>query len=481
MSDHSRHRRRQAPAIAAAKGCPLPYIINMHHQAEQNDRPALTGIDFTPPAQAEAIIAALDCGDDQARYVGGAVRDHLLGRPLADIDIATTMRPQNVMQRLQDSGFNPVASGIEYGTVSVFIPRQSHANSNHHRDTIEITTLRADVKTDGRYAVVSFGRDWHADAFRRDFTINALYLDRHGQLFDPTGCGRADLAARRVRFIGDAQTRIREDYLRILRYFRFQACYDTRPALNQAILAICRRNSAGLARLSRERIRDELLKIIIAPRAVIALDAMVDTDILSRLLPVKVDRGALQSLVTLEKRQFLRPDPLLRLGILIGSAQAVDPVAAKLALSKAQKRRLVALHRVTPILTPELSYRQQRRLLARYGQEILLDRLRKTWSLDETHCSRDYQWQAMMQSFIHSRIPVFPINGNRLRDAGLTSGPQLGSTLVQLRNWWIDHDFPADPDRLDKAINNAVADLDLESGQPSPKPRAAAKPEPACR
>ncbi len=273
------------------------------------------------------LIAAL--GPSNARYVGGAVRDTLLGLAVKDIDIATPLEPRETMRRLKAQGIQAVPTGIEHGTVTAVLPLGN----------VEITTLRRDVSTDGRRATVAFATDWHEDAARRDFTINALYADpRSGEIFDYFG-GLDDIEARRVRFIGDARQRIREDHLRILRYFRFQARFGSQPADTEAESA-CGELAATLKGLSRERVGMEMMNLLGLPDPAPTLARMAELGVLGVVLP-EADVTALAALVAQEEQQGVEPDALRRLAALLpADVPMAEAVASRFRLSGAQKKRL---------------------------------------------------------------------------------------------------------------------------------------------
>src|SRR6195952_3865816 len=283
---------------------------------------------WTQRADLKALIAAM--GPGRARYVGGAVRDTLLGIEVKDIDLATTIEPRKVMRLLESAGIRAIPTGIEHGTVTALLAG----------GPVEITTLRHDVSTDGRRATVMFAQEWQDDAARRDFTINALYADpASGELFDYFG-GLADLAARRVRFIGDAGERIREDHLRILRYFRFQARFGSQPADPEAEKS-CSELAATLKTLSRERIGMETMNLLALPDPAPTVIRMAELGVLPIILP-EADPAALAALVAEEQRQDIVADPLRRLAALLpADAAPAGPGAARFRLSGAQKKRLV--------------------------------------------------------------------------------------------------------------------------------------------
>jgi poly(A) polymerase len=290
-----------------------------------------------------AVLAALAAGGHRALFVGGCVRNALLGVPVGDIDIATDALPESVMTLSRAAGLKPVPTGIDHGTITVV------SNGLPH----EVTTFRADTETDGRHARVAFGQSIEADAHRRDFTMNALYAERDGRVIDPLG-GLPDLQARRIRFIDDPAQRIREDYLRILRFFRFHACYgDPEGGLDPAGLAACADARDGLATLSRERIGAEMRKLLAAPDPAPSVAAMQAAGVLSAILPGS-GAAALAPLVHLESETNTAPDPLRSLAALGG-----ENVAGRLRLSRAESRRLSRLREgIASGMSPgELGYR----------------------------------------------------------------------------------------------------------------------------
>ncbi len=341
-----------------------------------------------------AVLAALP----GARVVGGAVRDALAGRAVADIDIATPDPPDAVMAALRAAGLKAVPTGLAHGTVTAV---------SAHRG-FEVTTLRRDVATDGRHATVAFTDDWQADAARRDFTINAMSMDRDGRLFDYFG-GQDDLAAGRLRFVGDPATRIAEDYLRILRFFRFFARYG-RGVPDAPALAAIRAGVAGMAILSAERVWSELKRILAAPDPAPTLALMAATGVLAAVLPEGVDLARLGT---------LPPEPLLRLAALLtGDAAAL---AVRLKLSTQERETLIALREP---LGPVASEADCRRLLADVANPIAAGRARLAGQPDLV---------ARLEALPR---PVFPLRGRDL--AGLAEGPAMGALLRDLRAWWME-------------------------------------------
>ena len=278
------------------------------------------------------LLAALDRDGEEARAVGGAVRNALLGEPVGEIDIATTALPEEVIRRADAAGFKAVPTGIEHGTVTVVVDRQP----------FEVTTLREDVETYGRHAKVAFGRDWRRDAERRDFTMNALSLGRDGTIHDYVG-GLADLAARRVRFIGEPQRRIAEDYLRILRFFRFHAAYGE-GAPDPEGLAACIAARTGLDALSRERMRMEVIKLVLARHAVPTVAVMTETGLLESVLGGVPLLGSFSNMIKLEAALALEADAVRRIGALgVHVTEDAERLRERLRLANAEHERLLSM------------------------------------------------------------------------------------------------------------------------------------------
>ena len=376
-------------------------------------------------AATRAVIAALEAGGVEARFVGGCVRDALAGRKIKDIDIATPARPERVLSLIEDAGLKAVPTGLQHGTVT--------AVADHH--PFEITSLREDVETFGRHATVAFTDDWKADAARRDFTFNALSLAPDGRLYDPFE-GRADLAAGRVRFVGDPVARIREDYLRILRFFRFQAHYGLIEPDRQTLAAI-QANLDGLDRLSGERLGAELRKLLSAPDPYPALAAMEATGALAHLLPLAVLPG-LRALLALEGQA----DPLLRLAALLPREEAAArDTAQRLRFSNAARDRLVGL--LAPGIAVTLgSNRADLRLAAyRLGAERVQDLLLLEAAREDADAAA---LEGAKQALADWRSPAFPLQGRDLMTLGFEAGPALGRTLAALEDWWIEADYAPD-------------------------------------
>ncbi len=362
-------------------------------------------------APVAAVVAALTAEGAPCRFVGGCVRDALLGEVPADIDIATPLDPRAVIRQARAAGLKAVPTGIDHGTVTVIADHVP----------VEVTTLRRDVETDGRHATVAFTDDWHEDAARRDFTINALYADPDGTLFDPVG-GLADLAAGRVRFIGEAKARLAEDYLRALRFFRFHARFAEGPADAAALAAITAARQE-LTRLSAERVAAELLKTLALPRAPEAIAQMANCGVLAVLLPEAEGGG--ERLVRLMP---LSDDPLLRLAALLpGQPLTGAAVAGRLRLPNAQKARLAAA--LVPDALPGEAA-GLRRVITRHGRQAALDR---------ALLAGDGALAARISAL---GVPEFPLKGGDLLALGLAPGPVVSRTMKDLLDWWLAQDPP---------------------------------------
>lgn len=377
----------------------------------------LPAVDWRSRDGLDELTTVLGAAEGLCRFVGGAVRDALLGTPVADLDLATALAPDAVLARLRAAGIRAVPTGIEHGTVTAILAS----------GPVEVTTLRRDVSTDGRRATVAFTDDWQEDAARRDFTINALYADpRSGVLFDYFG-GLEDLEARRVRFIGDPLRRIAEDHLRILRFFRFLARFGDTPDAEG--LDACTARARDLMALSRERIRDELLKLLVARGAGPVVALMLDRGILAAVLPEIRSTAALDACVDREARVGTAPDPIRRLAALLPRDPALgDTIGARLKLSNAQRKRLV--------LALEGDAAGDPRVLGyRLGREAAEDRLLLAGPEAEV---LPVAWE----SLAGWEIPRLPLTGGALVERGLAKGPEVARALRQVEDRWVTEGFP---------------------------------------
>jgi len=374
------------------------------------------------------VIEALTKDGGEARFVGGCVRDVVLGRTVKDVDIATPLVPEEATKRLEAAGIKVVPTGIAHGTVTAVIAHRPY----------EITTLRRDVETDGRRAKVAFTDDWEADAARRDFTMNALSCKPTGELYDYFG-GLKDVRQGRVRFVGDAKERIREDVLRLLRFYRFLAHYGRGQPDNTARTA-CRAMADQLTTLSAERLRDETLKLLRAPSPHDTLVLMHNDKILAAYLPEAIEIQRLSRLVAIERRWGERVragDSIRRLATLLRSPSQATPVATRLRFSNKDRERIEALCAQIPFMPP-LEDRSIRRECYRLGPELLIDRALLYWA--ET--VPDNAALERILDTVESWEPLaLPVKGEDVLALGVPTGEAVGSALRQIEEWWIGQDF----------------------------------------
>ena len=379
--------------------------------------------------QTRAVLAALTADDRPARFVGGCVRDAVIGREVKDIDIATSEPPQRVTALLKRAAIRVVPTGIDHGTVTA-VTAAGH---------FEITTLRTDLETDGRHAQVAFTDDWEADAARRDFTMNALFCDADGSLYDPTG-GLADLRAGRVRFVGHAQARIEEDFLRLLRFFRFFAWYGEPPPDDEA-LAACRALAPGLKGLSAERVWAELSRLLLAPDPAQGLDLMEAHGVLPQVLPEAAHIARMPSLLALEHRLNVPSDAIRRLAATLEiEPNAARDLADRLRLSRKDRKRLVDLTAHRGAISRTVSALDCRRLLYRLGTELFRDLVMIGWAADGE------DWTTVWDIANDWQPVDFPVRGADVTAIGVPAGPAVGKLLGRVKKWWIDQDFVPDRD-----------------------------------
>ncbi len=399
------------------------------------EHPSLAGESWLNAEPLQRLLALLSAGDGEARVAGGAVRNALLGEPIADIDIATTLPPWRVTELAIGAGMSVHATGVAHGTVTVVI----HVGKDTH--TFEVTTLRIDTETDGRRAKVAFTDDWTADASRRDFTINAMYCDADGTLFDPLG-GYQDLADRVVRFAGDPHARIEEDYLRILRFFRFHARYG-RGDMDEAALQACIDHKTSLGTLSGERIRAELLKLVVARRAVDTIAVMDKTGIFRCAFSADVRLKPFEHMIAIDQANSFKADAELRLGVL------VEPQTApleRLRLSNEQHARLRALP-ADSSLSPQLREHELQIVLYQMGKSRFADAVRHGWALSLAPVD-DPGWLGLLKFAEDWPVPVFPVTGKDLIERGVAPGREMGDKLRALEDWWMAAGFPDDKNEI---------------------------------
>jgi len=389
------------------------------------------------------LLALLNRDGEEARVVGGAVRNSLLDLPVAETDVATTALPEEVMRRVQAAGGKAVPTGIEHGTVTAII--------DHH--PVEVTTLRQDVETFGRKARVVFGRDWKADAERRDFTINALSVGPDGVVHDYVG-GLADIAAQRVRFIGDPQRRIAEDYLRILRFFRFHA-YFGEGAPDPAGVHACILGRWGFETLSRERVRMEMLKLLLAARATPTLAVMVESGLLGLVLGGVAYLASFENVIKLEAALGLNADAVRRLGALgVWVEEDAERLGERFRLANAESERLLALEQWWR-LSPAPDAKAARALLYQLGTQAFVDRVLVAWSRSAAGAA-DAVWHECAMLPLRWPAPVFPLKAADFMNLGLAAGPPLGAAMRAAEAAWIAADFPADRAAIEAIAKDAA-------------------------
>ncbi|MBS0531998.1 MAG: CCA tRNA nucleotidyltransferase [Proteobacteria bacterium] len=406
--------------------------------------PSLRGASWLTTGGAARILALLNGNGEEARVVGGAVRNALMDRPVGEIDIATTAMPEEVIRRAAAARIKSIPTGIEHGTVTLVVEGKP----------FEITTLREDIETFGRKAKVAFGRDWARDAERRDFTINGLSADINGTVHDFIG-GLDDVASRRVRFIGDPDRRIAEDYLRILRFFRIHAAYGTGEPDRAGYLA-CIRGRAGIAALSAERLRAEMLKLLVADGAVDAIVAMADAGLLLAILGGVTYRGPLAAMIAAEHTLGLEADAIRRLAALAVSVpEDARRIAQRLRLSNAEAKQLDSMgHRWWRL--GGMSEAIARRRLYRLGPPRYRDRLMLAWARSRRDTD-PAAWQGLATLPQRWQAPAFPLKAADFVARGIAEGPALGHVLTIAEDAWLAADFPLDPAAVAAIADQTVA------------------------
>lgn len=400
--------------------------------------PSLAGADWLGTPALQRVFDAIEQDGDELRAVGGAVRNSLIGEPVMDVDLCTTALPQQVMRRAEKVGLKAIPTGIDHGTVTVVSSGEA----------FEITTLREDVETFGRHAVVRFGRDWTHDAARRDFTLNALYCSADGTLHDPLG-GLADCLARRVRFIGDASQRIREDYLRILRFFRMHASYG-RGDLDAEGLSASIALRDGLRQLSAERIGTELKRLVTTAGAAPVVHLMEDSGIL------EIVTGGVARLADFEALKHLQPDlpeaaaaPVCLAALFGFGADDLERLAERLRLSNAERDRMVVAHEAADhVLAAGNRKAAVKALLVDHGAQVAADALVLAGARLQARGEDIGLVLALRDLLATWPIPVFPVSGRDLLALGFPGGPVLGEALLRLRACWMQSDYTATREEL---------------------------------
>ncbi|MGD9981785.1 MAG: CCA tRNA nucleotidyltransferase [Hyphomonadaceae bacterium] len=392
----------------------------------------ITHASWLKAPETQKLIAALEgARAGGSRFVGGCVRNTVMGREVEDIDIATQLTPDRVTEIAEQAGFAAHPTGIEHGTITVVVDHKP----------FEVTTLRRDVSTDGRRATVAFTESWQEDAERRDFRMNALYADAGGAIHDPTGGGLDDARAGRVIFIGDAATRIKEDYLRILRFFRFNAWYAKTP-IDPHGLQACADLVAGLDTLSVERIWSETKKLLAAPDPRAAWEGMNAIEVRARALPEFDNHPRLRALMDLEADLMLPVDPMTRVAAVLEDQEAGRALSRRLKLSNEERDRLVAALGDEVKITSYMSLKEMRRAIYKLGNQAFGDRIMLAWAASGGEKAQ--AWRALLAHAKMWKPPKLPLTGDEVMAAGVPGGPKVGAVIREVEDWWIDADFPDD-------------------------------------
>ncbi len=407
--------------------------------------PNLAGAKWLTRPAAQRIFAALTADGHEVRIIGGAVRNALMGQAVREIDFATTATPDEVAALAAAAGLKTVPTGVDHGTLTVVVDGRGY----------EVTTLREDIETDGRHAVVRFGRDWTADAMRRDFTVNALSVDADGKVHDPVE-GYADILGRRIRFIGDAGRRIAEDRLRILRFLRFSAEYGEEPVDEVGLLAAVRARD-GLRELSAERIGNELRRLIVAPRAAEMISLMQDTGILGVVLAGVGYVGEFARFVRFEAAVGAAPQVAPRLAALAARiAEDVERITRRLRLTNAERDRMLAALAARGAFQPLPGQRAARASLYRLGEPAWRDGLGLAFA-EATAPPEDAAWKALYDLPESWAVPRFPLSGRDVVGPLTPSGPGVGALLRSVEAWWIAQDFVPDELALRARLQQELA------------------------
>ena len=393
-------------------------------------------------SETKALFKALRAGGNEARFIGGCVRNAVIGLPVKDIDVATSETPHRVLKLLEAANIKAFPSGMEHGTVTAVI------NSMHY----EITTLRIDVESRGRRATVAYTDDWVADALRRDFTINTISSNIEGDLFDPLS-GINDLEKRRIRFVGSPRLRIEEDILRLLRFFRFHALFGGN-AVDQTAIEACRSLAPRLNELSAERVHSELFKILEVPKPASAMTLMHNEQVLKYILPEAKNFNSLRMMVWIETHftniDSINPDVLRRLAVMLPNDDAGHQnIAKRLRLSNKQSSRLAIMTKNIHSPVPELSQLKRHQALYDLGPDNFRDLALLNWAQERSIKSqrpieRTKLWVNLINDADAWQQPKFPIKGDDVKTLGLDQGPAVGEAIKKVKNWWRDGDFQAD-------------------------------------
>lgn len=413
----------------------------------QNQLPDLAGAKWLESPALRSVFSLLG-GSEEVRVVGGAVRDALLGETLGDIDLATVHSAHEIMCRAERAGIKAVATGGDHGTVSLIVMK---SGKNY---VYEVTPLRIDVETDGRHAMVAPTQSWALDAHRRDFYINALYCDEAGKVYDFVD-GLGDILNRQVRFIGTASHRIEEDFLRILRFFRFSATY-TNGVLDSTGLTACIDGKEGLSQLSGERVKQEMFKLLVAPFALEVIRPMVESRIMEKALPGAVDLECLANLIGIDGKLDQPTRALPRLAALAGvEAGQMEAWGRHLKLSNKEKAYLSNVGQHVSAFSVDHEESAQKNLLYSLGDEIFRQCAVLAWSLAGEN-EGVQAWKNLIALPERWQAPVFPLKGTDVLALGVSAGPRIGEILSQLEQSWIDAGFEWDASELAARLKATV-------------------------
>jgi poly(A) polymerase len=413
-----------------------------------------------------SIFNAIKNAGGEARFVGGCIRDTLIGKKVKDVDIATNTTPEETISILDNAGIKTFPSGISHGTITAVIDKKSNDGKMIiGTKNIEITTLRKEIENDGRHAKVIFSKNWEEDAQRRDFTINALYANLEGELFDFFG-GIEDLENGIVKFIGSPIERIKEDYLRILRYFRFFGYFEECEIDDETIDA-CAKEAKNLSRLSKERIRDEILKILNLSYPTSVFELMKEEEILDYILPEATNFELLKTLCYIEnegpKLPKVKKDEIRRLAALIGfGKEKSEKVAQRLAFSKKQTKHLVSINSCSLEPNREMDKKARNNFFHVSGSLIARDLILLKWAEEKTMNIKNEpeeieKWYNFLEEDELWEPLEFPLKGADVLDLGIQKGPLIGKLLSNAENWWQENDFEPEKEDLINYIKALVS------------------------
>ena len=398
---------------------------------------------FLKDPRCKELINILNSKDDDSRYVGGCVRDYFAGHETKDIDIATKIPPNKVVKILTKNGYKPFTAGIDHGTISI----------NLGELKIEITTLRKDMNHDGRHADIELTDDWEIDAARRDFTINSLYMNDKGDLFDPFD-GLNDLENRKIRFIGDPESRINEDYLRMLRLFRFISIYESK--IDPPIRKILENNKSKISKLSSERIHQEFFKIMQNDDSGKTIELMKNMNFLDTIFGYKLDISSYQRILKIDVENFFEPDLLLRFFLLVPKKYDSLSLLTYFTFSNKEKKIFEEIYNSNHKVKSYLSIKEVRAEIYKIGKDNFNNLVRINWARDNK-ISNSIQWRALLAISESFQLPIFPIKAKDLLALGVPEGPLLGEILDDVESWWVDTDFTADKFSLFERMRSIIS------------------------